>query len=123
MNKTTTDRDWRKSAYLKRENWPEAVPWTGPRREHGVYPWGESDVEACEYPQHHPDAASISHDDLGDVCPWCGVPIRYYGETIRLHTGTKGELCDLLDLNEHEPAFHPDCYVEWKGRDEQDITE
>jgi hypothetical protein len=51
---TETDRDWRKSAYLRKENWPEAIPWTGPRRAYGPYSWGKADIDGCKYPQTIP---------------------------------------------------------------------
>jgi len=107
-----TDRDWRESAYLRKKNWPEAVPWTGPRREYGVWPWGRPTHDQYgidDYPFSHPDAASIGHHYVGDVCPMCGVPLRG-DEIVTTKTGERGELVDVSPITKPEPAYHPDCY-------------
>jgi hypothetical protein len=120
---TETDRDWRKSAYLRKENWPEAIPWTGPRRAYGPYSWGKADIDGCKYPSNHPDAASIGHNYIGDVCPWCGVPLHGTDEEVVLHNGSEGTLIELTELGDPEPAFHPGCYTKWRGRDNAQLTE
>lgn len=112
-----TDRDWREAAYLQKENWPDAIPWTGPKREYGPYPWGrprhdELDPDVDEYPHSHPDAASIGHDYLGDVCPYCGVPVKWT-EQVRLSDGHLGVFQEITELDEPEPGWHPEC---WKDR-------
>jgi len=114
----TDDKDWRKSAYLRKENWPEAIPYYGPRREYGPYPWTEPDHDQYgidEYPYSHPDAASIGHYYIGDVCPMCGVPLRG-DEIVITKTGEQGELLDVSPHEKPEPAYHPACYDERQER-------
>ena len=120
-----TDRDWREYAHLNAEDWPEAVPNSGPRREYGVYPWTEADHDQYgidEYPYSHPDAASIGHYYVGDVCPMCGVPLDGR-EPVITKTGEKGELLDVSHSTKPEPAYHPSCYDERRERLQQRQTE
>lgn len=106
--------------YLTKSNWPECIPWMGPKREYGPYPWGEkihSDPHGLdEYPASHPDAGSIGETYLGDVCPYCGVPLDWMNdEVVTLH-GDRGVMGDLFDLQEHIPCYHPKC---WSERNQQ----
>lgn len=109
------ERDWRRSAYLTRDNWPEAIPWTGPKRRSGPYPWGrprhDDPYDLDDYPDLHPDAASVGGSYMGDVCPYCGVPLPNNQDVV-LITGERGELCDVDDLHDPTPAYHPDCWRE-----------
>jgi hypothetical protein len=110
----SSERDWREYAHLKAENWPEAIPNSGPRREYGVYPWTAPTHDQYgidDYPYIHPDAASISHYHMGDVCPMCGVPLNGQ-ETVVTKTGKKGELLDVSPSAKPEPSYHPSCYDE-----------
>lgn len=108
------ERDWREYAHLNAENWPEAVPNSGPRREYGVYPWGDPDHDQYgidDYPFSHPDAASIGHYYMGDVCPMCGVPLEGR-EPVITKTGKRGELLEVSHNDKPEPSYHPSCYDE-----------
>lgn len=114
-----TERDWRESAYLSKENWPEAIPNDGPKREYGPYTWGRishEDPNALDdYPASHPDAASVGDVYLGDVCPYCGVPLAWTEQVVLL-TGESGIFGDVDDLQEPTPAYHTDC---WEQRREE----
>jgi len=105
-------RDWRESAYLRKENWPEAIPWTGPKREYGPYPWSPPDDPTDNYPHTHPDAGSVGDTFLGDVCPWCGVPLRWDETVVLKESGEKDVFHELNDLDSPKPAYHPDCWHE-----------
>lgn len=107
-------RRWRETAYLHAKNWPEAIPWDGPKTEYGVYPWGEPSHDQYgidNYPWSHPDAASISYEHMGDVCPMCGVPLRM-DQIVITKTGAKGELIEVSKSEDPEPSYHPHCYDE-----------
>lgn len=110
-----SDRDWRKSAYLTLSNWPECIPWTGPKRRYGPFPWGEVDHydphNLDDYPHHHPAAASVGDSYIGDVCPYCGVPLDF-GDEVVLHDGQRGVFAELNDLDDPVPAYHPTCWRE-----------
>ena len=107
--------DWREYAHLTVEHWPEAIPVMGPKRQYGPHPWGtpthEDEYGLDTYPNAHPDAASIGHQYLGDVCPYCGVPLRFT-ETVVLLTGERGEFHEIDDVADPTPAYHPDCWTE-----------
>lgn len=109
------DRDWRKSAYLRKDNWPDAIPNSYPKREYGPYPWTETshddphDLDPFNY--SHPDAASIGHKYVGDVCPYCGVPLQYEGTVIN-HNGERGELFEISPDENPVPCYHIDCWQE-----------
>lgn len=109
------DRDWRASAYLRRENWPEAIPEMGPKREYGPYPWGQKTHhdphDLDDYPSHHADAASVGGKYAGDVCPYCGVPLKNDEEVLN-QDGRRGTIWDLAHDNVAVPLYHPDCYHE-----------
>jgi len=108
-----SDRDWRKAAYLRIENWPEAIPPMGPKREYGPYCWGEKrhhdphDLDG--WPHSHPDAASVGDSYLGDVCPYCGKPLDWLGEVV-LITGEKGVFAEVDETDDPTPAYHTDCW-------------
>lgn len=108
-------RDWREWAYVRAENWPEAIPWTGPKREYGPYPWGRPDHDDPHgldtYPHTHPDAASVGENYLGDVCPYCGTPLRWDEVVVQREDG-RGRLCDLDDPSDPTPSYHPQCAAE-----------
>lgn len=112
-----SDSDWREGAYLRTENWPDAIPNCGPKREYGPYPWGNpthDPKDADPYPHSHPDAASIGPRHLGDVCRWCGVPLSMDDEVVLIN-GERGVFEVVEDLwteDDPPPAYHPDCYVE-----------
>ena len=114
---TQDNRDWRESAYLTKENWPEAVPPMGPKREYGPHPWGQINHEnkygIDEYPFSHPAAASVGEMYMGDVCPICGVPLRY-DETVVNIRGKKGELYEVSPDKSPLPCYHSDCWDERK---------
>jgi len=107
--------DWRYAAYLNRVNWPECIPWTGPKREYGPYPWSRPDHDdphdLDEYPHMHPDAGSIGEMYMGDVCPYCGVPVKWDAEVV-LITGAKGTLHEVDTMADPTPAYHSDCWHE-----------
>lgn len=113
------ERDWRSWAYLQADNWPEAIPGMGPKREYGPYPWSApthyDDYDLDDYPHSHPDAGSVGGEYLGDVCPYCGVPLRW-DEKVVLIGGTRGTFHEVDDLDSSTPAYHPDCY------DDRDAT-
>jgi hypothetical protein len=112
----TDNRDWRASAYLNTENWPEAIPWYGPKREYGPYPWGESDHydphNLDEYHWTHPDAGSCGDIYMGDVCPYCGVPLRLDETAVNIN-GREGNLHVVSPDETPVPSYHPEC---WKER-------
>jgi hypothetical protein len=123
-----SDYDDRSSAYLRQEHWPDCIPWTYPKREYGPTPWSapaHDDSDRDDYPPYHSDAASIARC-MGDVCPYCGVPMTYDEDCITIdgETGVVadswpdefggGELAD--------PTYHPDCYRERRGDGSQEIT-
>lgn len=114
-----SDRDWRETAYLSKQNWPEAIPWMGPRREYGVYPWGEPrhyDPHGMDdYIHTHPDAASIGELYMGDVCPYCGVPLRF-DETVVNNNGQEGELHEVSPDEAPIPCYHKDCWNERQAK-------
>lgn len=116
-----TDRDWRTWAYLQRDNWPEAVPGMGPQRKHGPWPWPEKQHhdphDLDDYPHTHIDACSIGDDFIGDVCPYCGVPLQR-SETVVLHDGTKGTFYEINEVDNPVPAYHPEC---WKERHAEEM--
>jgi hypothetical protein len=121
-----SNKDWRASAYLKRENWPDAIPWTGPKREYGPYPWRRPDHEDLDerdtYPHMHPDSASVGYTYAGDVCPYCGVPIAR-DEEVMLADGTEGTFWDINETGNPVPAWHPDCWAERRGEANHDLGE
>jgi hypothetical protein len=112
---TEDNRDWRESAYLSKENWPEAIPRMGPKREYGPYPWGEIRHEnphgVDEYPHSHPAAASIGDLFIGDVCPKCGVPLKYTQQVVNIND-TEGELHAVSPDENPIPCYHPGCWQE-----------
>lgn len=112
------DRDWRSWAYLQKDNWPECIPWYGPKREYGPYPWSVPDHDdpddLDDYPHMHPDSASVGDTYLGDVCPFCGVPLRWDEEVVLLD-GSRGVFHEINELEEPEPAYHPECWAERRG--------
>jgi hypothetical protein len=115
--------DWRKSAYLRKENWPEAIPNCGPKREYGPYPWAEPthDSEGLDtYPFSHPAAASIGDYYMGDVCPQCGVPLRYDENVITLD-GTEGVLHEVSPATDPVPCYHKECHAERRAEQNQSI--
>jgi len=122
MSDTEQEQDWREWAYLQRDNWPDAIPWTGPKREYGPCPWTEPthhDPHGLDdYPHVHPDAASIGHSYHGDVCPYCGVPLRW-DETVTLVDGTQGVYHDIEDIDSPTPAYHLECYDKRRGTIQQ----
>lgn len=111
-----SNQDWRETAYLKKSNWPEAIPPIGPKREYGPYPWGkishENPHNVDDYPHSHPDAASCGDIYMGDVCPQCGVPLRYDTEVVNIR-GSRGELHAVSPDENPIPCYHPEC---WKNR-------
>lgn len=115
----TDSRDWREYAYLSKENWPEAIPWYGPKREYGPYPWGESDHhdphDMDEYHWTHPAAASISDIHMGDVCPYCGVPLRYDENVVNIN-GNEGQLWEVSPDDSPKPCYHEDCWSERQAK-------
>ena len=105
-------RRWRETAYLKKENWPEAIPVEGPQTRYGVYAWGKPTHDQYgidKYPWNHPDAASIGYDYWGDVCPMCGIPLNME-EMVITKTGKRGELYEVSESEDPEPSYHPHCY-------------
>lgn len=109
-----SDSDWRKWAYTQASNWPEAVPWMGPKRRYGPYPWGRpthDDEGLDDYPHRHIDANSCGDGFLGDVCPYCGVPLRWT-EEVYLIDGTFGIFGAVDETDDPTPAYHPDCWRE-----------
>jgi len=108
------DRRWREDAYLTAENWPEAIPYIGPRTEYGVYPWGKvrhDQYGIDNYSWSHPDAASIGYEYLGDVCPMCGIPLKS-SEYVITKWGDRGELLEVSPSSDPVPSYHPHCYDE-----------
>lgn len=109
-------RDWREWAHLRKDNWPEAIPPMGPKREHGPYPWGEpghDDPDGLDdYPASHPDASSIGESYIGDVCPYCGVPLRWDETVVLADSGDYGVFRDISDLRSPEVAYHSECHAE-----------
>lgn len=122
-----TDRDWREWAHLKKENWPEAIPEMGPKREHGPYPWREkthddpNDLDS--YPNYHPDAASIGDVYMGDVCPYCGVPLNFYRDEVVTIEGDGGVFRELNVISEPIAAYHPECWNERRGETNADLDD
>jgi hypothetical protein len=115
MSETESNRDWRESAYLRKEKWPAAIPWMGPKREHGPYPWPEKSHhdphDLDEYPHRHIDAASCGDTYMGDVCPYCGVPVRLDTELVNIN-GNQGIGFEISPDNNPIPLYHPDCWQE-----------
>lgn len=100
------------SAYLSEQNWPECVPWMGPVRKGGPKPWARpihDDTGLDTYPPHHIAAASISYEHSGDVCPWCGVPLRD-NQTVRTADGDSGTIWELAHDDISVPLYHEPCY-------------
>ena len=123
MSETESPKDWRYSAYLRKENWPEAIPGMGPEREYGPFPWGEVDHDPSDkdkYPHTHPAAGSIGTEYLGDVCPWCGVPLSWSEEVV-LQSGERGVFHDLNELSNPVPAYHPQCYMKRRGEGSEEL--
>ena len=118
-------RDWREWAYLKKERWPDAIPEMGPKRLYGPYPWGEKyhydphDLDS--YPNSHPDAASVGDFYMGDVCPFCGVPVSLDSELVNIH-GERGAGWDISPDDDPIPIYHPDCWTERKARENQIVN-
>jgi hypothetical protein len=110
-----SEQDWRETAYLTKDKWPEAIPPMGPKREYGPYPWGQISHEnkhgVDDYPHSHPAAGSIGDIYMGDVCPMCGVPLRYDAEVVNIR-GTRGELHAVSPDENPIPCYHPDCWDE-----------
>lgn len=102
--------------YLRVENWPECIPPTEPTEEYAPQAWWQpthDDPHGVDDYQHtHPDAASIGDDYMGDVCPYCGVPLRWT-ESVVLITGDRGTFHEVDDVDSPTPAYHPDC---WRDR-------
>ena len=125
MSETEDPRDWRRSAYLRKENWPEAIPEMGPKREYGPYPWPlpDHDPEGIDkYSHMHADAGSIGDTYLGDVCPWCGVPLSFSEEVV-LQSGERGIFHELNEVDNPVPAYHPSCYMKRRGVVNKELTE
>lgn len=99
--------------YLQKSNWPDCIPPTEPTQEYAPQAWWQPthhdphDVDA--YQHTHPAAASIGYEYLGDVCPYCGVPLSWE-EHVVLLDGRRGVLGELCEVDEVVPAYHPDCW-------------
>jgi hypothetical protein len=109
-----TGDDWRQFAYLSKSNWPKAIPEMGPAREQGPEPWAVADHDdrgLDDYPTHHIDAMSIGSRYGGDVCPWCGVPLRN-DETVVDQSGREGTIWDLARDDVTVSVYHPNCRKE-----------
>lgn len=115
MSETESNQDWREWAYLNRENWPDAIPPMGPAREYGPYPWPEKSHydpnDLDDYPNSHVEAASCGDTYMGDVCPYCGVPVRLDNELVNIH-GERGQGFDVSPHDNPVPLYHPDCWTE-----------
>lgn len=111
-----SNRDWREWAYTDADNWPEAIPWMGPKRENGPYPWHEpnhkDDHDLDDYPFSHADAASVGASYAGDVCPYCGVPLRLDESVVNLR-GECGKLYEVSPDDAPVASYHEQC---WKAR-------
>lgn len=121
----TDDRDWREWAYLNAENWPEAIPNSGPKREHGPNPWNKPyGDELNDYPQSHPAACSIGDYYWGYVCPFCGVPIDAK-EDVVTGDGEEGMIWHLEDLDDGWPkaAYHKECHYKRQHRKNTTLDE
>jgi hypothetical protein len=122
-----SSHDWRYSAYLKRVNWPECIPEMGPKREHGPFPWADPSHDKINdkvdsYSMGHPAAGSVGYQYLGDVCPYCGVPIHMEEEVYR-HDGEHGELGEITELDTPVPCYHVDCWHDRRDELNQNLTE
>ena len=120
-------RDWRSWAYLRKEHWPEAIPEMGPKREYGPYPWGKKGHhdpdDLDDYPNSHPDAASVGETYMGDVCPYCGVPLDWIRDTVVTTDGDEGPFHEVNEIGNPVPAYHPECWRERRGETSHEITE
>lgn len=109
--------DWRYAAHLRKQNWPDAIPPMGPKREYGPYPWSpkahHDPHDLDDYPHSHPDAASVGETYMGDVCPYCGVPLDWVNDEVVMFDGRRGQFCEVNDVDTPKPAYHPDC---WRDR-------
>jgi len=105
--------DWRDYAYLTKSNWPEAIPWMGPKREYGPYPWSgpvhDDPHNVDTYIHTHPDAASCGPYCMGDVCPYCGVPLSGKEGVYKI-TGESGRLDEITENRNPKPCYHPECW-------------
>lgn len=102
------------TSYLDKSAWPECIPWMEPTREYAPAAWGEPTHDHAgvdDYPHMHPAAASLGDAYLGDVCPYCGVPVAFTDRVV-LATGGRGVLGELVAVDEVVPAYHPDCWRE-----------
>ena len=108
-------------SHLRVTNWPECIPWTGPTRESAADCWGrfvsDRDIPG-EYPSTHPAAASVGEPYLGDVCPECGVPLRWTEEVV-LITGSRGIFADVDETADPTPGYHPECWEEYETESKQ----
>lgn len=108
------EQDWRETAYLDKQNWPKAIPYIGPKREYGPYPWGKysghfDPHDLDDYGWTHPDAGSVGSMYAGDVCPYCGVPLRLDEPAVN-NNGQKGELHEISPNEQPIPCYQPECW-------------
>lgn len=113
-------------AYLRKANWPECIPWTEPTREYWPQAWWgptlPGDDSPDTYNSSHPAAGSLGDLYFGDVCPYCGVPVRMDEEVIG-EDGTRGEVWDVSPDEDQQPVYHRECYMERRGHTEQKIAD
>ena len=108
---TDSDNRWRETAHLREKNWPEAIHAIGPKTKHGVSEWGKPHTEHDNYPRSHPAAASVGGSYMGDVCPECGVPLRF-DETVVNANQVRGNLLDVSPNENQVACWHPECWRE-----------
>jgi len=118
-----TERDWRETAYLTKSNWPEAIPPMEPKREWGPYSWSEPKHDnphsVDDYHYTHPTAASVGELYMGDVCPYCGVPLKCDESVVNIN-GQTGQLIDVSPNEKPVPCYHRECWIN-RHKDIQEI--
>lgn len=113
------------AAYLRLENWPDCIPATEPTREFAPAAWRPPDHDpegVDDYPWSHPSAASVGDSYMGDVCPYCGVPLSIYEIVTTLDNET-GRLHAVSPDDTPKPCYHRACWLERRGHGEATLDE
>jgi len=104
-------------SYLTASDWPEAIEQADTDTDTAPEPFAEKShddpFDVDRYPASHPDAASVGDVYLGDVCPWCGTPIRC-DMTVVNSEGETGHMMDVSPNDDPIPCYHPLCW--WRRK-------
>ena len=100
----------------RKQDWPECIPWTEPTEEYAPGAWRspthDNPTGVDDYPASHVAAGSVGDSYLGDVCPYCGVPLSWDEDVVTID-GDSGPFYTVNELRKPVAAYHPGC---WRDR-------